>query len=84
MGNDGGGPGFCDSPFSRLHDLGYAEADPSLDIDGIDTAHKLTTILILPGFWHRLFFLQSLCARHRDVSALDIRFAGEFGYNISL
>ena len=32
--------------FKKAQDLGYAEADPSFDIDGIDTAHKLSYWLL--------------------------------------
>jgi homoserine dehydrogenase len=63
--------------------LGYAEADPSLDVDGIDTAHKLA-ILATVAFGCTL----DLAAVHvegiRHVSAVDIGFAGELGYRIKL
>lgn len=67
----------------QAHDLGYAEADPSLDIDGIDTAHKLV-LLIRLAFGIDYPFSSLYVRGIRDVSALDIRFAGEFGYNIKL
>jgi homoserine dehydrogenase len=63
--------------------LGYAEADPSLDVDGIDTAHKLA-ILATQAFGCSL----DLDAVHvegiRHVSAVDIGFAQELGYRIKL
>ncbi len=63
--------------------LGYAEADPSLDVDGIDTAHKLA-ILATVAFGCTL----DLAAVHvegiRHVSAVDIGFAEELGYRIKL
>ncbi len=63
--------------------LGYAEADPSLDVDGIDTAHKLT-VLATVAFGCSL----DLGAVHvegiRHVSAVDIGFAEELGYRIKL
>ena len=77
-----GGLDFA-TALQQAHDLGYAEADPSLDIDGIDTAHKLT-ILIRLAFGIDYPFSSLYVRGIRDVSALDIRFAGEFGYNIKL
>ncbi|MBM3505330.1 MAG: homoserine dehydrogenase [Alphaproteobacteria bacterium] len=62
---------------------GYAEADPSFDIDGVDTAHKLA-ILAAVAFGTPL----NLGAVHiegiRPVSAVDIAYARELGYRIKL
>ncbi len=63
--------------------LGYAEADPSFDIDGIDAAHKLALLSALafgcppamPAVWTEGI---------RHVSPLDIAFASEMGYRIKL
>lgn len=63
--------------------LGYAEADPSLDIDGIDTAHKLA-ILTSVAFGCEINFPAVYIEGIRDISSLDIRFAGELGYEIKL
>jgi len=63
--------------------LGYAEADPSFDIDGIDTAHKLA-ILTSVAFGCRINFDDIAVEGIRHVSALDIRFADELGYRIKL
>lgn len=63
--------------------LGYAEADPSTDIDGIDTAHKLA-ILAAIAFGRRVDFAAVHVEGIRRVSALDIRFAQELGYRIKL
>jgi homoserine dehydrogenase len=63
--------------------LGYAEADPSLDIDGSDAAHKLTIIISLAfGFPFRYedVYKEGI----EKVVPEDIRFAGEFGYCIKL
>ena len=63
--------------------LGYAEADPSFDIDGIDAAHKLA-ILAAIAFGRQV----DLGAVHvegiRRISTLDISFADELGYRIKL
>jgi homoserine dehydrogenase len=63
--------------------LGYAEADPSFDIDGVDAAHKLAILAAL-AFGRPV----DLGALHiegiRHVSALDIALAGELGYRIKL
>lgn len=68
---------------SQAQELGYAEADPSLDIDGGDAAHKLI-ILIRLAFGLN-YPLSSLSVRGiRNLSALDIRLAREFGYRIKL
>ncbi|MCH7711118.1 MAG: homoserine dehydrogenase [Proteobacteria bacterium] len=63
--------------------LGYAEADPSLDIDGIDAAHKLA-ILTSVAFGCEINFPAVYIEGIRDISSLDIQFAGELGYEIKL
>ncbi len=63
--------------------LGYAEADPSFDIDGIDTAHKLTIIAAL-AFGQAPDFAAVHVEGIRNISALDISFAEELGYRIKL
>ena len=63
--------------------LGYAEADPSFDIDGIDAAHKLA-ILAAVAFGTRVDIAGVHVEGIRHVGALDIRFAGELGYRIKL
>lgn len=63
--------------------LGYAEADPSFDIDGIDTAHKLSLLAALAfGAPPDLGSIRTEGIRH--ISALDIRFAAELGYVVKL
>lgn len=62
---------------------GYAEADPSFDIDGIDTAHKLA-ILTSVAFGCEVNFPAVHIEGIRDISSLDIQFAGELGYKIKL
>jgi homoserine dehydrogenase len=63
--------------------LGYAEADPSFDIDGIDTAHKLA-LLASAAFSCPIDFPAVHVEGIRNVSALDIEFADELGYRIKL
>jgi len=63
--------------------LGYAEAEPSLDIDGHDSLHKIGILASLAhGFWvnPKHIYLEGI----RSVSALDIQFAGLLGYTIKL
>ncbi|HUI08214.1 MAG TPA: homoserine dehydrogenase [Verrucomicrobiae bacterium] len=63
--------------------LGYAEADPSLDVDGIDSAHKATILASLAhGFWTSLEHTYVEGIRH--VSQFDIQVARELGYIIKL
>jgi homoserine dehydrogenase len=63
--------------------LGYAEADPSFDIDGVDAAHKLAILAAL-AFGRPVAFDAVHVEGIRRVSALDIAFAGELGYRIKL
>ncbi len=63
--------------------LGYAEADPSFDIDGIDAAHKLAILAAL-AFGRPVAFEAVHVEGIRGLSALDIGFAGELGYRIKL
>ncbi len=63
--------------------LGYAEADPSFDIDGIDAAHKLSVLTSL-AFGRAVDFAGVHVEGIRHVSALDIEYAAELGYRIKL
>ncbi|MGE5504955.1 MAG: homoserine dehydrogenase [Actinomycetota bacterium] len=63
--------------------LGYAEADPSFDIDGIDTAHKLAILASL-AFAMPVDIKAVQAEGIRHVSALDIAYADELGYRIKL
>ncbi len=63
--------------------LGYAEADPSFDIDGVDAAHKLA-ILAAIAFGRPVAFDAVYVEGIRRISALDIAFATELGYRIKL
>ena len=62
---------------------GYAETPPDLDIDGHDAAHKIGILASLAhGFWvnPKKIHVEGI----RQISALDIKFAGELGYTIKL
>ncbi|MCH9020804.1 MAG: homoserine dehydrogenase [Proteobacteria bacterium] len=63
--------------------LGYAEADPGFDIDGVDSAHKLAILASL-AFGCRLDFDAVHIEGIRHVSPLDIDYALELGYHIKL
>lgn len=63
--------------------LGYAEADPSFDVDGIDTAHKLAILTAL-AFGCEVDFDAVHVEGIRNVSALDVAYADELGYRIKL
>src|SRR5436309_2316791 len=63
--------------------LGYAETEPSLDIDGHDAAHKIGILASLAhGFWVNPKHIHVEGIRH--ISRLDIRFAAKLGYTIRL
>lgn len=62
---------------------GYAEADPSMDVDGIDAAHKLA-ILTSVAFGCEMNLAGVYVEGIRHIAALDIGFAGELGYRIKL
>ncbi|MEI7607732.1 MAG: homoserine dehydrogenase [Rhodospirillaceae bacterium] len=89
--------GTCNYILSRMHKdemefgaalaeaqgLGYAEADPSTDIDGIDAAHKIS-ILASVGFGCPVRFAPANVEGIRHVSALDMKYAELLGYRIKL
>ena len=63
--------------------LGYAEADPSLDIDGFDTAHKACILTALAyGFQPTLDQVQ--VEGIRNLAGIDVKYAADFGYRIKL
>ena len=63
--------------------LGYAEADPTFDIDGTDAAHKLS-ILSSIAFGSEVAFDAVRCEGIQNISPLDFQYAAEFGYKIKL
>jgi homoserine dehydrogenase len=63
--------------------LGYAEAEPSLDVDGHDAAHKAGILASLAhGFWVNPKQIYTEGIRH--ITKLDIQFAAQLGYTIKL
>ncbi|HEC14909.1 MAG TPA: homoserine dehydrogenase [Rhodospirillales bacterium] len=68
---------------AEAQELGYAEADPGFDIDGVDAAHKLA-ILASVAFGCEINFKAVYSEGIRHISPLDIGFAEELGYRIKL
>ena len=62
---------------------GYAEADPTFDVDGIDAAHKLA-VLTGAAFGARVDFAGVHVEGIRRVTSMGIQFAEELGYRIKL
>jgi homoserine dehydrogenase len=63
--------------------LGYAEADPTYDVEGIDTAHKLAILMSLAYGKH--VCLEDIAVEGiSSIEPIDIRFAKKFGFRIKL
>lgn len=67
----------------RSQELGYAEAAPTFDIDGIDAAHKLVLLTSL-AFGQHAELNQLFTQGIRNLQSLDITFAKELGYKVKL
>jgi len=65
----------------QAQELGYAEADPTFDVEGIDAAHKLT-ILASIAFGIPLQFDKAYTEGISGITIEDIRYADELGYRI--
>ncbi|MGH8711452.1 MAG: homoserine dehydrogenase [Burkholderiales bacterium] len=76
------GASFADA-LKQAQALGYAEADPTFDIEGIDAAHKLT-ILAAIGFGIPMQFDKAYTEGISKLTREDIRYAEELGYRIKL
>jgi homoserine dehydrogenase len=63
--------------------LGYAEADPTLDVEGADTAHKLAILAAL-AFGIRVDLNDIFVEGISTITPLDIQYSSEFGYRIKL
>ena len=67
----------------EAQELGYAEADPTFDIEGVDTAHKIALLSAL-CFGTKVDFDQVYTEGITNVAAIDIQFATQMGYKIKL
>lgn len=72
-----------DDVLKEAQALGYAEADPSFDIDGVDAAHKLA-ILAAIGFGTKVDMDKVQIEGIRHVTSTDIAFAAELGLRLKL
>jgi homoserine dehydrogenase len=63
--------------------LGYAEADPTFDVEGIDAAHKLT-IMAAIAFGMPMKFEQAYTEGITKLQQTDIKYAEELGYRVKL
>ncbi len=68
---------------AQAQKLGYAEADPTLDINGCDSAHKLA-ILASIAFGYEISLEDISVEGIEEVSKDDIRYGGEMGYVLKL
>ena len=66
---------------SEAQELGYAEADPTFDIEGIDAAHKLALLASI-AFGIPLQFDKVYCEGITDITLQDVSYAEELGYRI--
>jgi homoserine dehydrogenase len=76
------GAGF-DDVLKQAQSLGYAEANPTFDVDGIDAAHKLTIISAI-AFGIPMQFDKAYTEGITKLTQEDIRYAEELGYRIKL
>ena len=67
----------------QAQQLGYAEADPTFDIEGVDAAHKLTLMSAI-AFGIPLQFSKAYVEGITQLTPQDIRYAEELGYRIKL
>lgn len=77
-----GGLSFDDALHEAQHE-GYAEADPTLDVEGIDAAHKLAIASAI-AFGSPIQFDQVYTEGISRIDPLDIKFGEEFGYQLKL
>jgi homoserine dehydrogenase len=67
----------------NAQELGYAEPDPTFDVEGVDTAHKLA-ILVSLCFGTRIDFKDIYTEGISSINGLDVKFARDLGYRIKL
>jgi homoserine dehydrogenase len=70
-----------DDVLKEAQALGYAEADPTFDVEGIDAAHKLTIIASI-AFGISLQFDKTYTEGITHIEQQDVQYAGELGYRI--
>ena len=70
-----------DDVLEEAQTLGYAEADPTFDVEGIDAAHKLTIIASI-AFGIPLQFDKTYTEGITHIEQQDVKYAGELGYRI--
>jgi homoserine dehydrogenase len=68
---------------AKATEAGYAEADPTLDVEGFDTAHKLAILTSL-AYGTEVDFDDIFIEGITQITPLDIDFARQFGYRIKL
>lgn len=71
------------SALKEAQELGYAEADPTFDVDGLDAAHKISILAAL-SFGSAVNVRGMHIEGIRNISLADIKYADELGYKIKL
>ncbi len=72
-----------EAALSEAQSRGYAEADPTLDVEGIDTAHKISILGAL-AYGMKINLNDVYIEGISKITPLDIEYAGQFGYRIKL
>ncbi|GAB4120902.1 MAG: homoserine dehydrogenase [Sideroxydans sp.] len=72
-----------DAVLKEAQRLGYAEADPTFDIEGVDAAHKITILSAL-AFGIPMQFDKAYIEGISRLDAIDIKYAEQLGYRIKL
>lgn len=72
-----------ETALQKAQERGYAEADPSLDIDGWDAAHKITLLAML-AYGSYIDFKEVYVEGIRNVDKLDVELGKELGYTLKL
>ena len=72
-----------ENALSEAQASGFAEADPTLDVEGFDTAHKLSILSSL-AYGMEINLKDIYIEGIAEITPLDIEFAGQFGYRIKL
>src|SRR3970282_606095 len=70
-----------DTVLKEAQRLGYAEADPTFDIEGVDAAHKITILASL-AFGIPMQFDKAYVAGISKLDATDIKYAAQLGYRL--